>query len=175
MTGMAGIDRLPVCNPDLPEFTPDRVLPEGDYEPTRTVFEGRFVTSAAREEVYAGWNRHRAALLAAGLSAAVRELLDGSFTESKEEPGDVDLVVAIETKFDEMPALVLSPILSLLRGPEMKIDFMCDAYPLFVLPEEDPNYASVTLEYLRYWMKWFGTTRRNIPKGRVWATVGGLR
>ena len=169
------LDRLPTCDAVLPGFTADGVLPEGDYEPTRADFEGHFVTSAARNTIYDGWNRHRNALLSLGLSGATRELLDGSFTEAKVEPGDMDLVVAIETNSGDLADLGTSPILKLLRGPETKNEFMCDAYVLFVLPEDDPNYRTVTLTYIRYWTRWFGTTRRNTTKGRVWATAGGLR
>ena len=56
----------------------------------------------------------------------------------------------------------------------MKAEFSCDAYPLFSLPENDPAFASVTLEGLRYWLKWFGRTRRGTEKGRVWVLVGGF-
>ena len=168
------LDRLPDCTLDLPEFTEDGVLPEGDYAPPRTAFEDRFVTSPARVRIYAGWNRHRAALLGAGLPASARQLLDGSFTEAKEEPGDIDLVVAIDTTSDQLDGLSGSPILILLRGPGMKAEYSCDAYPLFVLPESDPLYLAVTVKFIRYWTKWFGTTRQQVPKGRVWATTGGL-
>jgi hypothetical protein len=171
---MIALDRLPDCVADLPDFTGDGVLPVGDYAPSRVAFEQRFVTSAARTMIYAGWNRHRTALLDAGLSPSARQLLNGSYTESKAEPGDIDLIVAIDTSSDKLEALSGSAILELLHGPEMKHDFMCDAYPLFVLPEHDPLYAQVTLRLTRYWTKWFGTTRANTPKGRVWATTGGL-
>ena len=171
---MPELDRLPDCTPDLPEFTSDGVLPVGDYAPSRVAFEERFVRGRVRATIYAGWNRHRQALLDAGLPGSARQLLDGSFTESKAEPGDIDLVVAINVSSDEIDTFGGSPILALLRGPQMKTEYACDAYPLYILPEADPRYAAVTLRFIKYWTRWFGTTRTNRDKGRVWTTAGGL-
>ena len=57
----------------------------------------------------------------------------------------------------------------------MKYNYSCDAYPLFILPIDDPAYDSVTTWAIKYWTKWFGKNRSDQAKGRIWATVGGLR
>lgn len=54
----------------------------------------------------------------------------------------------------------------------MKSEYLCDAYPIFCLPEEDPDYLAVTVAAIRYWTKWFGTSRSGQAKGRVWSSVG---
>jgi hypothetical protein len=179
---MESLDTIPgILAAGIPAFVKtDNVseghLPPGDYFPNKSEFEGVFVSpSQRRAEIYEGWQRHRRALEAAGLSTASRQLLNGSFTTAKLIPGDIDLAVEIpdaEKVFED--SAKLNALVSLLRGPEMKPDYDCDAYPIFVFPESHPHYSSVTLEGIRYWTKWFAQTRSGNCKGRVWATVGGF-
>jgi hypothetical protein len=80
----------------LPPLTDEGVLPPGNYAPNRIEFERSFVhvgNAVRREEIYAGWNRHRDRLQDDGLARSARELLDGSFTSSTWEPRDMDIVV----------------------------------------------------------------------------------
>jgi hypothetical protein len=161
----------------LPEFTINGVLPPGDFAPTKLEFEERFVQTGDRKKrntVYDGWERHRSALLEAGLSSESRQLLNGSFTTNKESPGDIDL--AVEVCINDMSELALKyqKITNLLQGSEMKATYYCDAYPIPVLPENHPNYEKVTVRAIRYWTKWFGQTRDEMDKGRVWTTTGGF-
>jgi hypothetical protein len=162
----------------LPPLTDEGVLPAGDYAPTRAEFERSFVdagNSARRAEIYAGWNRHRNRLQQDGLAPSARELLDGSFTSSRWEPRDIDIVVEYPVTSTELSMLTpTSPIVRLLQGSLMKLEYDCDAYPLYTLPEDDPAYEKVTVAGLRYWIKWFGRTRLGVEKGRVWASVGGF-
>jgi len=53
--------------------------------------------------------------------------------------------------------------------------FQCDAYPIYSLAREHPDYDAVTGESLRYWTKWFGRDREGRTKGRVWVATGGFR
>jgi uncharacterized protein DUF6932 len=162
----------------LPAFASNGALPPGDYAPTKSDFETRFVNtsiSGPRSRIYEGWNLHRTALIEAGLSPASRQLLDGSFTTNKPSPGDLDLAVEVLISSSQFTSLSDSdPVMRLLQGPQMKSRFHCDAYPILVLPATHPDYDTVTLQIIAYWMKWFGTSRDGSPKGRVWATVGGL-
>lgn len=162
----------------LPAFGPDGALPPGDFRPPVAEFEARFVAAGdqvQRGAVYAGWNAHRAALSGAGLPTHTRQLVNGSFTTVKPSPADVDIVVEVPIDSDTLATAGTDhPILSLLRGPLMKPEFRCDAYPIYHLPEDDPARTVVTVPAIRYWTKWFGTTRSGSPKGRVWATTGGF-
>ncbi len=98
-------------------------------------------------------------------------MLDGSYTTSKLDPGDIDLVVEVDA------ALFLGSarVQELLSGPAARSEFCCDAYPLIVFPENDPNYEAVTAQGRAYWRKWFGRDRQNREKGRVWAKARGFR
>lgn len=158
---MESLDSLPVASEtELPDLVStddedDKHLPPGDYFPRKDAFEATFVPdSSRRAETYEGWNKHRDALQTAGLPTASRQLLNGSFTTSKETPGDIDLAVEVpdaDQVFQDPSRL--QAIVNLLRGPEMKPDFDCDAYPIYVFPEEHPHYIRATVEGVRYWTK----------------------
>ena len=160
----------------LPLFTAAGSLAQGDFAPSRLEFEGRFVNTGSlrRADIYAGLLDHRRALQDDGLSASSRQLLNGSFTTTKPEPGDIDLAVEVPLASNQRPPRPDEPIGRLLLGPHMKLQFSCDAYPIYVLPSDHPHYQQVTLASVRYWTKWFGRDRLGHPKGRVWANTGGL-
>jgi hypothetical protein len=158
----------------LPAFDAHGNLPPGDHWPAEADFEARFVHvpgSNSRAEIYDGFKRHRAELLDAGVDQDADCLLDGSFTTSKLDPGDIDLVVEV----DALLFLESDRLQKLLSGPGAKDEFSCDAYPLIVYPENDPRHAAVTAQGRAYWRKWFGRDRQNHDKGRVWAKARGFR
>lgn len=163
----------------LPPFNSNGLIEPGDFSPTRTEFEERFVNIGdvdRRHSIYNGWNQHREALLHAGSSESSRQLLNGSFTTNKPSPGDID--IAVEVSIDDATPLAISrvkPISDLLQGPLMKTDYYCDAYPVYCLPIDHPQYEQITAKAIKYWTKWFARTRNHVPKGRIWATTGGLR
>lgn len=159
----------------LPPFDAHGNLPPGDYSPREAEFTARFVEVAgttSRPPIYQGWTRLRGELLAVGLDARAHVLLDGSYTTSKLDPGDLDLVVEVsvaDVPRDGDPAL--APLLGLLQGPRMKTPYRCDAYPVFVLPATHPAYTAVTVGFRAYWRKWLGTDRAGREKGRDWRPV----
>ncbi|HYO14395.1 MAG TPA: hypothetical protein VE685_14460 [Thermoanaerobaculia bacterium] len=161
----------------LPSLDEDGFLPPGDYGPAAEDFERQFVNNTPRRvKIYDGWNRHRQALLDDALKAGARQLLNGSFTTSKPDPGDIDLAVEVPMTSKQLQgAGPDSPVVRLLMGPAMKDLYHCDAYPIYCLPADDPNHEQVTIGAIRYWTKWFGRARDGRPKGRVWAFVGGFR
>ena len=164
----------------IPLFTAEGCLPPGDFLPLRIDFETRFVEMgdrARRALIYRGWNAHRLDLVSAGIAQSARQLLDGSYTTAKASPGDID--IAVEVPLSGSGELTgLTPdhaVVRLLQGPQMKADYHCDAYPIYSLPKEDPNYQNVTVRAIQYWTKWFGRNRSGTPKGRLWSTTGGLK
>lgn len=158
----------------LPPFDAQGNLPSGDYWPDEATFEECFVSvrgSSSREKIYVGFKSHRVALLAAGVEDDSKCMLDGSYTTTKLDPEDIDLVVEV----DGDCYLQSERLQALLSGPHSKPAFCCDAYPVLVFPEDHPHYEKATAEGRRYWHKWFGRDRANSPKGRVWATARGFR
>jgi hypothetical protein len=162
---------------DVHGFSADGLLPPGDYDLARQRFEELFVSpSIRRQMIFEGWNSHREGLLHDGLPESSRQLLNGSFTTTKLEPGDIDLAVEVPITFSELVVSTdASPVRRLLLGPRMKTEYHCDAYPIYFLPKDDPHFERVTLGAIRYWTKWFAQTRSGQSKGRVWARTGGLR
>src|SRR2546423_280372 len=82
----------------LPGFDATGTLPPGDYSPTQSDFEDRFVNTGdarRRRAIYEGWIRHRQALIRDGLAESARQLLNGSYMTSKEVPGDIDIAVEV--------------------------------------------------------------------------------
>ncbi|MEE8585400.1 MAG: hypothetical protein V3T83_11160 [Acidobacteriota bacterium] len=130
--------------------------------------------SPRRSGIYGGWQDHRQALLADGLDPVSRQLLNGSFTTAKTDPGDIDLAVEVPLAYDQLPPRPDEEIGRLLLGPRMKVRFSCDAYPIYALPSDHPDYQKVTVAAVQYWTKWFGKDSGGRPKGRVWAETGGL-
>lgn len=164
-------------SPGLPEWEGHGGLPAGDYRPCRTAFEERFVNnpaSSSRRAIDAGWNAHRDDLRRAGCDDESECLLNGSFTTSKQDPGDLDLVVGVPVEATT-PIDAIAPLLALLQGPDMRARYRCDAYPLLLLPEDHPDYANVTRNGIAYWLRWFGRDREGREKGRVWTRLAGLR
>lgn len=163
---------------ELPECEGGGGLPLGDYRPCRAAFEDRFVNdpaSASRKDIYKLWNVHRDDLRRAGCRDDSECLLNGSFTTSKQDPEDLDLVVGFHVDPATAPDSTVLPILALLRGKAMKAQYKCDAYPLILLPEGHPDHTNVTRKGIAYWLRWFGRDRDGQEKGRVWARLAGMR
>lgn len=163
----------------IPDFVAEGHLPPGDYLPSFDEFERSFVDidgSNTRRVIYENWTRHREDLLERGCDPESRILLNGSYTTNKLDPQDMDLAVFIEvdTRIPDQKELV-QRLSEILQGPKMKDDYSCDAYPVFVLPQDHPQYVNFTLASVAYWIKWFGTARSGSEKGRVWAHAGGLK
>ena len=169
MTAQPPIDRPA----PLPAFNGDGNLPPGDYWPSAADFEARFVTvagSSTRRAIYDGFTRHRGEIRRDGVADTAPCLLNGSFTTSKTDPNDIDLVVEV----DANTFLASARLHRLLGGPVATPDYLCDAYPLLVFAPTHPSYQTVTDAGRDYWRKWFGTDRGGNRKGLVWSKVQGF-
>jgi hypothetical protein len=166
----------------LPSFDSNGVIIAGDFWPTTQEFEDRFVNVGditKRKSIYDGWNRHRADLFQAGSLKTNIQLLNGSFTTNKYSPGDIDIAVEVSIQDSTASEFFRKKAISdLLQGPRMKPKYQCDAYPIYCLPPDHKDYKIITGDALSYWTKWFGHCRpplSHLAKGRIWATIGGLR
>jgi hypothetical protein len=84
----------------LPDFTEDGLLPPGDYELTlEELAESRLVEGPDDHERYPNWDKTWRRRLVENLGVMVRQLwqvgisnifIDGSFTEDKQRPNDID-------------------------------------------------------------------------------------
>lgn len=158
----------------LPAFDGNANLPPGDYWPEETAFVARFVqvdASTTRSPIYEGWRRLRGELVSNGVSEGAPCLLNGSYTTSALDPSDLDCAIEVTHQaYFDTGAQRLREVL--LGGPKAKPEFNCDAYPVIVLPESDPDFKRVTEAGRAYWKKWFGRDRKGNVKGRVWTHLG---
>jgi len=86
--------------PILPEFTPDGLLPRGDYELTLDeIRQSMLVVGPADKKLYPDWDCAWRAYLVDNLTILVGQLwrveitdifVDGSFVEDKDHPNDID-------------------------------------------------------------------------------------
>jgi hypothetical protein len=132
-------------------------------------FEAHFVTSfphsRTRKAILAGYNQHSEEIVS--LVGACEQFLDGSFVTSKNDPGDIDLVMFIDAAVvDALPHDKQQKLLSLVAGPNTKTKYMCDAYFCPVYPTGHPM-SEPSRAQRKYWMGEFGYDRSDIPKGIV--------
>jgi hypothetical protein len=91
--------------------------------------------------------------------------VDGSYTTSKPEPDDIDiLLVCDHSKINAVPIMLRGNIDNLLDRDYIKHNFKIDVLPL-MMNVDDPDYD---YDYWRsYWRGWFGFDRNENPKGLV--------
>lgn len=87
----------------------------------------------------------------------------GSFTTTKQEPQDIDLVNFIKhTNFN--PDLALFDMNKSKGYP--KKNYNIDGYNVFVFPESHPYYVKM-VQQKAYWSKQFGSDRQENPKALI--------
>ena len=78
----------------IPSFNDNGHLPPGIHETTLEEFKTRFVDgvqeSTTRADVFSGYTRYCADL--SKLDLIIKQWLDGSFTTSKVNPNDIDVI-----------------------------------------------------------------------------------
>lgn len=157
----------------LPDFDESGNLPVGDYAPSMTEIKTRLVerfNSETRALIFQGWLKFQDELLKTDASADADVLLNGSFTTAKTNPNDLDLVAGIPTECNTSKKFTsLSP---LFMGKGSIEEYNCDAYCFPLLPKNHSYYEPLTLRVQEYWLKWFGTSREMLPKGRLWTKLG---
>lgn len=139
--------------PDTPLLSPGlHDVSEGDLD---NHFLSAFPHSASRPRLIAGFRAYLAEL--ASLPLRFEVWLDGSFTTTKVDPGDIDLVVfASTTTLNAQPPHIQQRLWALLADrANLRLRFGCD---VLFSPEEDAGRRS-------YWRGWYGFDRNENPKG----------
>ena len=135
-------------------------------------FESHFVTSfphsKTRTTILDGYTRHCREIV--GLVGACEQFLDGSFVTSKNDPGDIDLVMFIDaTVVDALPHDKQQALMELVAGPNTRANYHCDAYFCPIYPAGHPM-SDAARQKRKYWMGEFGYDRSDVPKGIVHVT-----
>jgi hypothetical protein len=158
----------------MPNFNADGYLSAGIHDMTLDQIEQEFVvdftSSTTRADIFDGYRSHSAEL--AALGPVFEEFIDGSFTTSKTDPGDIDLVCfALADEIDNLSDANKLAFKALVSGKITRATHHCDAYFCAVVPETDPLFDQ-TRPQRKYWMGEFGFDRQDKPKGIVRTAVG---
>jgi hypothetical protein len=122
-----------------------------------------FPRSVIREKIFSGYKSYCHNLLQF-IHSEFEQWLDGSFTTTKLNPNDVDLVNWIDV--DTVGALkdLLNPFHTRTGNP--KTVYHVDGYLAFVCDKSDKRYPLYQSWY-DYWKKWFGHDRNGLAKGII--------
>jgi hypothetical protein len=143
---------------------------EAGLHPFDTVeLEAHFVTgfphSSTRARILSGYKQYSVDI--AGIVGPCDQYIDGSFVTSKNDPGDVDLVILVDAAVvDALPHDQKLKLKALVSGPATKAKYMCDAYFCPVYPDGHP-LSSHSRQQRKYWLGEFGYDRNDVPKGIV--------
>lgn len=164
---------------------PYEVLPEGVHATDETGFRTRFVdcvpASETRQTICDGFFRLRAEAVEHGICAT--QWVDGSFVESKLNPGDVDVVTFIDyDTFNALPQAA-QDFADLVLAGEASTKLVYQCHTVGVLSCNMGHRYFYTYERNRqYWRKWFGRAfdkqhpdgpnQPEHPKGFVSLVVG---
>ncbi|WP_050387921.1 DUF6932 family protein [Bradyrhizobium pachyrhizi] len=151
------------------KFNSHGYLDAGIHHLTKSDIEALFVTSfphsSTRATILAGYKKYSEEIVSIVGSCA--QLIDGSFTTSKNDPGDVDLVMLVDaTVVDALPPAKKAELRALVSGPVTKAAYMCDAYFCPVYPAGHPM-SDHARQQRKYWLGEFGFDRNDVPKGIV--------
>lgn len=149
----------------IPDFNEDGNIPIGEHEPTLSEFKTRFVEdfspNARREELYNSYINYSMYLHT--FSIAEKEWAGGSFTTTKNEPSDVDLLIYVDgirlnegnDKYDFWKNL----------DPEMIFySFTCHTHLIISYPEGDPR-NELHFEKRDYFEDLFQKDKKDRPRG----------
>jgi len=124
-----------------------------------------FPNSKTRPNIFSGYQKLMIELSKVGLPH--EQWLNGSFSSSKEDPNDVDMVSFLD--YDEVNKLTPDKqqiLLEIFAGPNTKSKYLCDSYYVPIVDKSHPNYAQLH-QVRMYWYGEFGLDRDENPKGIV--------
>lgn len=98
------------------------------------------------------------------VSSAFRNWIDGSYTTTKLDPNDINLVniVAYSDELNQKDQIIAK----FLTHGGSKERYSVDGYFIQVYPTDDPRYA-ITQHWLDYWLNWFGHDRQKRQKALI--------
>lgn len=133
-------------------------------------FVAAFPHSTTRPTILLGYKAHLSELQS--LVPGFEQLIDGSFTSNKADPGDIDLVVFVDgDQIDRLSSDQQAKFLDLVSNKLTKSRYLCDAYFCPTYPATHPKFDASRLQR-KYWIGEFGYDRSDIPKGIVHIVEG---
>jgi len=127
-------------------------------------FIDRFPDSTKRPDIYEGYIDF-SILLCEEMPSAQKQLINGSFTTNKIEPGDIDLVIVFDS--NSLTSKEKNKCRILMNNETIKEGYGCHTYPLVKYPKSKPELYAKYLEKKAYWLDCWGSDREDIPKGII--------
>lgn len=129
-------------------------------------FVDEFPASATREKIHAGYLLHALELVALGIDGV--KYIDGSFTTTKKDPGDIDMVLFADADvIDALPHAAQQQLKALVAGKITQQTYMCDCYFCPTVKDESHPAFDHLRAQRKYWLGEFCFDRSDQPKGIV--------
>ena len=143
-------------------------LPPGCYKISIKEFEKCFVCnfpdSIKRPDLFEGYVDF-SILMCDEMPSAKKQLINGSFTTNKIDPGDVDLVIVFDSEL--LTTKEKDKCIILMNNTTIKEGYGCHTFPLVKYPKSKPELYAKYLEKKKYWLNCWGSDREDIPKGII--------
>lgn len=120
-------------------------------------------TSTTRVKIFSGYKNYCNDLKML-IKTKVEQWIDGSFTTTKLNPNDIDVLNCLH--IDEVNSLKEGIIPFLTHTGNPKLSYMVDGHLQPICDKGDPRYTYLA-ERMDYWKKWFGHDREKNPKGII--------
>lgn len=141
-------------NPQPPGLLPMNFM---DFE---DVFVSNYPHSVTRASIFQGYKAYIADMQAQ-ITPQFNQWVNGSFTTTKVDPNDIDIVNVID-----VATIAASSVFPFTTKGGSKANYDVDGYYIPVYHVSDPRY-SLTKQSVEYWLKWFGTDRSGNPKALI--------
>jgi hypothetical protein len=128
----------------------------------RTMCVSAFPLSTTRDEIMRGLEVLVGALANAGVPTEV--WVDGSFLTQKVNPEDVDVVLCMQGEAYNNGTQEQRDTVDIVRKVDLKPPLHCHSFAFFEWPESHPLYWDGEWDRA-YWIRQFGFSRRDQPKG----------
>lgn len=159
----------------IPEFNEDGKLPPGIIKTKMSEFKDRFVIgkSPKRLELFKKYKEYARLLKSANIGTV--QWIDGSYTTSKPEPGDIDLITHVDINDLEQDDELYQTVLRLASKEESeRIHSLLSCHTFFITmrPKGHADYQKYVDVY-NYWFDTFGHDYdkarqiRGMPKGII--------
>jgi hypothetical protein len=155
--------RLRMGNPNKQEFPP--LLPLGFHPMSiadlRVLAVDAFKSSKRRKPLMDGLEQVIAKLITDGIQADI--WVDGSFLTKKTDPDDSDILVVMEGDFLDKANKTQQDAVDWLNS-DLYPSHKCHSHLHFMRPASHAEHSN-SVWYGAYWLRQFGFTRKEEPKG----------
>lgn len=129
-------------------------------------FVDNFKTSSTRSKVFDMYMNYLRDIVEI-LGVSWDQLIGGSFTTSKMNPGDIDFVNFIEASPLYMLKDVAYKFMTREEGEDSRSIYGVDAYLVPLYPSDNPKYHTITLPRTEYWLSFLSKDKFENDRGII--------